>query len=181
VANLHGAKQLMRTLIKSDRLPRTERLEGLKLLRDAWDDYDVAMRYAERYKAVAILSFVGLFALSIAAVVVISLSPELAKGVSEATADTIGDNTDMAAFLLSSASGLLLSVIGLLNPAKRWRQLRSSGLMLESMIWQYRTRTGPYRVSRVNKMAAETALRETLLAWRESLVAGSDLNRTGKR
>jgi len=50
--------------------------------------------------------------------------------------------------------------------------------MLESMIWQYRTRTGPYRVSRVNKMAAETALRETLLAWRESLVAGSDLNRT---
>jgi hypothetical protein len=53
--------------------------------------------------------------------------------------------------------------------------------MLESMIWQYRTRTGPYRVSRVNKMAAETALRETLLAWRESLVAGSDLNRTGKR
>jgi uncharacterized membrane protein YiaA len=90
-------------------------LEGLKLLRDAWDDYDVAMRYAERYKAVAILSFVGLFALSIAAVVVISLSPELAKGVSEATADTIGDNTDMAAFLLSSASGLLLSVIGLLN------------------------------------------------------------------
>jgi hypothetical protein len=25
VANLHGAKQLMRTLIKSDRLPRTER------------------------------------------------------------------------------------------------------------------------------------------------------------
>eukprot|EP00425_Heterocapsa_triquetra_P016932 CAMPEP_0195139054 /NCGR_PEP_ID=MMETSP0448-20130528/158690_1 /TAXON_ID=66468 /ORGANISM="Heterocapsa triquestra, Strain CCMP 448" /LENGTH=82 /DNA_ID=CAMNT_0040177351 /DNA_START=102 /DNA_END=346 /DNA_ORIENTATION=+ len=65
-----------------------------------------------------------------------------------------------------------------LNPTQRWRQLRGSACIIESLIWRYRTRTKEFVMSAVNAKAPEDAFYQELATWREELVAGSDLQHT---
>ena len=44
-------QRLVRQLVRLDRLPRENPLSGLRLLSDAWRDYDVAFLLAGRWKA----------------------------------------------------------------------------------------------------------------------------------
>ena len=48
--DMDGAHRLVNHLVRLDRLPPNNSLEGLLLLRSAWRDYDVAMLMASRYK-----------------------------------------------------------------------------------------------------------------------------------
>ena len=48
--DIEGGARLVNKLVRLDRLPKTNPLEGLELLRSAWQDYDVAMMFAGRYK-----------------------------------------------------------------------------------------------------------------------------------
>mmetsp|Transcript_26964 Transcript_26964/g.65555 ORF Transcript_26964/g.65555 Transcript_26964/m.65555 type:complete len:789 (-) Transcript_26964:229-2595(-) len=57
ISDLHSSQQLVRELVKLDRLPKQESHEGLLLLRDAWDEYDVAMYLAAYYKRLSKISF----------------------------------------------------------------------------------------------------------------------------
>jgi hypothetical protein len=49
--------------------------------------------------------------------------------------------------VLSLAASLLASTAAYLNPAQRWQQLRGAALSLESEIWKFRTRAGPYAMA----------------------------------
>mgnify|MGYP007000372653 CR=1 len=64
-----------------------------------------------------------------------------------------------------------------LNPKARWRQLRSSSIFLQSIIWQYRTRTGDFEVdeNRSDFSRPENQLCEALNEWRDELLAGAAL------
>ena len=44
------AQKLVNQVVRLDRLPASNPLQGLLLLRDAWRDFDVAMLLAGRYK-----------------------------------------------------------------------------------------------------------------------------------
>ena len=44
-----------------DRLPRSDTLEGLRLLRDAWDEVDIKMHLAGRYKVRAKVFYYDFF------------------------------------------------------------------------------------------------------------------------
>jgi len=57
VNDIAGAKELVHQTIRLDRLPRQNNLEGLRLLRSAWDEFDVSMQNAGRYKFWAKLLF----------------------------------------------------------------------------------------------------------------------------
>ena len=48
--DIEGGGRLVNKLVRLDRLPKTNPLEGLELLRSAWQDHDVAMMFAVRYK-----------------------------------------------------------------------------------------------------------------------------------
>ena len=48
--DIEGGGRLVNKLVRLDRLPKTNPLEGLELLRSAWQDHDVAMMFAGRYK-----------------------------------------------------------------------------------------------------------------------------------
>jgi hypothetical protein len=98
-------------------------------------------------------------------------SPEASSAVSTALSSQLSQSI----FLLSVISSLLLSVIGFINPSARWRQLRASALALESIIFQFRTRVGPFVVSNMDPSSQYTAFSKALQTWREELVAGSDL------
>ena len=62
----------------------------------------------------------------------------------------------------------------------KWRHLRTFAGMLASIVWQYRTRVAPFDTDVANPDAQqpEVQLRNALIAWREELAAGADLNRT---
>merc|ERR1719183_3318738 len=60
VEDIAGCKQLLRDLVRLDRLPRFSTIEGLLLLRQAWDEYDVKMWLASKNKMLCKASFIFL-------------------------------------------------------------------------------------------------------------------------
>eukprot|EP00931_Biecheleriopsis_adriatica_P103028 TRINITY_DN77917_c0_g1_i1.p1 TRINITY_DN77917_c0_g1~~TRINITY_DN77917_c0_g1_i1.p1 ORF type:complete len:1060 (+),score=124.93 TRINITY_DN77917_c0_g1_i1:117-3182(+) len=69
VVELDDAKHLVRALVKLDRLPSENSLEGLLLIRDAWDEFDVCMFTASRYKLLSKTMFCMLLLLQIGMIV----------------------------------------------------------------------------------------------------------------
>ena len=83
-------------------------------------------------------------------------------------------------FGVSVAFSIFVSLEGILNPKARWRQLRSSASKLQSIIWKYRTRTGPFEFDQTknSRSEAETVLCALLNAWRTELLSGAGLKAT---
>ena len=81
-------------------------------------------------------------------------------------------------FFLAIASTFLLSVSSFVNPTQRSRQLLSAAASIESIVWRYRAHVCEFARDGSHALAPEHALRDALKAWRESLVAGSDLDQT---
>jgi len=240
--DLVAANKTVRHLVRLDRLPKENSIEGLRLLRAAWDEYDVGMHNAGRYKMIAKVIFVlqllvqvlivlctlgseyvddwtlgysrrleglpnappmrledacwwlpqtlGLGESAVAAALQNSCpgfvhSVPGAESSMEATEAaeaarrllTIGSlNLDfgnkenllaIAVFALSIMTSTLISVNSYVKPMTRWRNLRSGVVVLESIIWQFRTRVGCFgEASSGNPNSAEQALCATLAEWR---------------
>ena len=101
-----------------------------------------------------------------------------------AYADEMSHGYNMhAVFGLAVAFSVLVSLDGMLNPKARWRQLRSSAMSLHSIIWRYRTRTGPFEVdeSRNESSRPEDMLCTVLKDWRDELLAGAGLKTSNLR
>ena len=166
------ATRMVKKLVRLDRLPQQNRLEGLLLLQDAWRAYDVSMHLADRYK----LACKTIFALQL----VFSWLVVVGSGLDS---DLIGEWEDSilhAVFGVSVAFSILVSLDGMLNPKARWRQLRSGAGSLQSIIWKYRTRTRPFALddSQPESTRPETTLCSMLNEWRDNLIAGAGLKTT---
>jgi hypothetical protein len=179
-----GANRLVSHLVRLDRLPKSNPLEGLLLLRAAWTEYDVSMHLADRYKLISKTLFA--FQLMMGWLVIVSTT--LDQAPCESIAGEANDVcphafTDIQegggfaeiAFFLSAVAAVLISMDSLFNAQSRWRQLRSGAGSLESMIWCYRTRIGAFEIISIESRFPETAFRRSLVAWRDQLVAGGDL------
>lgn len=81
-------------------------------------------------------------------------------------------------FGLTLTSGVALTITSLLNPSMRWRQLRGSAGILQSITWLYRARVGEFATSVVNRLSSQQSFASSLQRWRDELVAGSDLQTT---
>ena len=61
----------------------------------------------------------------------------------------------------------------------RWQQLRMAALSIESNIWTFRTRAGPYRTDgEAFDDSAEHALSEVLKEIKTSVLEGADIKST---
>ena len=76
-------------------------------------------------------------------------------------------------FCTASAASFILFLDNMFFSTKRWRQLRSGAGSLESIIWMYRGRSGPFHTDK-----PEEVLNDVLGCWMDDLVAGADLSRT---
>ena len=67
----------------------------------------------------------------------------------------------------------------MLNAKSRWLHLRSSAGALETLIWMYRTRVGPFEIELAGaastKHQPEASLMRLLNAWRADLLVGASL------
>ena len=162
MSNIKDAKKLVRNSSPLARLPHAS-LEGLKLLRDCWDEFDVTMHLSNLYK---IATQIAHFILLLGAVVIIVLVAIESRSVVvetvlehnstatdiwegkylwptfwfEGTAEALRHTT----FALTLWTTFAYGTIALINPRARWQHLRIHARALESIIWAYRTRTGVF-------------------------------------
>ena len=174
LSDLHNAKRLVSSLVKIDRLPADTPLEGLELLRQAWNEHDVAAYLGWWYTVWSNVFYLVYLALGISTVTLTVLHAK-AEILNEAVETKSLSN---AIFCLALASAFVLSVARLMNPTQRAMQLYSAAASMESITWRYRARICEFARSATNSLAPEHALREALLGWRETLTAGSDLDQT---
>jgi hypothetical protein len=168
--------KLVQTLVRLDRLPTETSLEGLLILRQCWDEYDVAQYLAGWYKLVAKLVFALQLLLAFSIVVAASLfSGGDASGLASASVNQVMGEV---VFGLSLGSSFLISLDSFLGAKAKWRQLRTFAGTLASIIWQYRCRVPPFQADSHNpdSEAPTVALREALIAWRTEMASGADLN-----
>jgi len=186
-----AAAELVRLIVHRDRAPKCDAYEGLLLLREAWDEYDVTMCLAAKYKLRSKVLYVIVLLLGISIVLCTVLRSEarvqtacLEGNFSEAggcDAIWLAGQEEVFQWLvfgLTLTSGVALTITSLLNPSMRWRQLRGSAGILQSITWLYRARVGEFATSVVNRLSSQQSFASSLQRWRDELVAGSDLQTT---
>jgi hypothetical protein len=165
-ADLGEGEKLLRQLVKLDRLPKRNTIEGVHILRDAWCEYDIASHLALRYKHLAKTLFLLQLLVGIAIIVV-------------GTADSVLLDTEQSrhiVFALSLVTTLLISLDALFNAKSRWRQLRSAAGSLESTIFLYRARVGPFGITEdAESREPDGQLCSALVKWRQELLASAGL------
>jgi len=172
--DMDGLRRVVNVLVRLDRLPPCNPLEGLLLLRSAWRDYDVAMLFADRYKRANKV----IFALQLILGWLVVYGAVMSKDANF-SADVSSGFTH-AVFAVSVVISLLVSLDGQLNPKSRWRQLRHGASALQSIIWLYRTRVEPFELDESQRLGTqpENELCACLTAWRENVSAGAGLAST---
>ena len=201
--NIKDAKKLVRNLSPLGRLPQSS-LEGLKLLRDCWNEYDATIHLANLYKLATQVAH--LILLLGAVIIIVLVAIESRSIVIEAVLERNSTATDIwedkylwptyffkdtaealrhTVFALTLWSTFFYGLINLLNPRARWHHLRIHASALKSIIWAYRTRTGVFsadpQAPRVDDEESRGSLREdqalsvALVTWREKVVHSGDL------
>lgn len=229
VIDVDGAQNLVRKLVSLDKLPLANPIEGLRLLRAAWDEYDVGMHNAAQYKILSKILFA--FQLLVQILIVFCTSATTDSGsfgfsrrlglyeacnllphtlgiinaslttkignacpsfvqsidrigtherylfqasADDTNANSSNETTAHLVFVLSIIASTLISFSSYFKPLRRWRNLRSGVIALKSIIWQYRSRAGPFGISPENPGRPEQILCDELTAWRADFAGFED-------
>jgi hypothetical protein len=165
--NLHDISAMKRQIskiAKVDRLPAGNTLELMMLLRQAWNHVDIFEDAAKWFKfatkmTYALLLLVGAL-VTITTVVGMNRPGIISK-----------ENIGRIVMGISLFGSFLAGFSTFLNPLQRWQQLRGAARELESEIWLFRTRSGPYQTQSDGESQQERAQRdaECLLACLETV------------
>ena len=188
--DIDGGIKLVNKLVRLDRLPRENPLEGLVLLQSAWRDNDVAMHFAGRYKfwskfLFALQLFLGWLVVAVSASSTFLFDiPAYFDGLdgNQTAAELVSASKHMkgAVFGISLALSVILALDALTDWKSKWKVLRRGAGVLESAIWSYRSRVGMFEMEELSssKQRAgrpERALMNTLRAFRDQLLAEAKL------
>ena len=184
LVDIEGSAKLVNKLVRLDRLPKENPCEGLLLLRSAWNDYDVSMTLADRYKCWCKLLFVvqlvlGWFVVTIstASTFVLTNSSYLEDIMPEP--QTVSMYLVKGLFYLSLVLSMIVSLDSLLDYKSKWRELRRGAGALESAIWTYRTRVGTFEMEENPGNGAGRPEREfmnMMQTFRDELHSGANLD-----
>lgn len=170
--SIHDIDELKRIIVsaaKIDRLPSTTSLGALKTLQDAWDNCEIYHLIADSYKlaakvAYSLMLFCGIL-ITIFSIIATSGSVQNFK-------------SSEPVIILSFVNTALAAYISFMNPVLRWQSLRVAALNLESNIWLFRTRAGPFRSDDADDKKAEKLLAETVKNIKADILEGADVKST---
>jgi hypothetical protein len=169
-----AADRLVQQLVQLDRLPKENPLEGLLLLQSAWRDHDVATLLASRFKRGCKLGFMLQLLLGWVAIAFSTFF-----GSCNSDSYDSSDWSMHAIFAITVSATIITAVEAALNPHSRWRALRGGASRLESLIWRYRTRTGPFEIgassSHRDPRSAEVELLREVQMTRLDILASANL------
>lgn len=161
------AKRILGSVAKIDRLPNANTLEGLRILADAWDHVELYNMVANRYKLQAKITYLLMLLIGIAITVF-----TLIDGVKVL-------DSKVPVIVLSFIGTFVSAYVAFINPAVKWQALRMAALSIESNIWTFRTRAGPYRTKGEGfDQSADKLLSEVLKDIKEKVVEGGDIKQT---
>ena len=129
--------------------------------------YDAKNYLAVSYKFYSKVTYVGLLFLSVLAVLISILPPDVFSSLEEA-------DTKTPAFFVTLMAASAASVSALANPTQRWRVLRSNAVFLSSIIWQYRTRAKAFGIANMRQKPQQT-LCQRVQQWKAELAVGTSL------
>ena len=90
-----------------------------------------------------------------------------------------GYDARIAILILSFIGTCLAAYISFTNPVTKWQQLRVAALAIESQIWIFRTRSGPYRTSGEEfDHSAEEMLGDFIQETKTNILEGADVKST---
>ncbi|CAE7689494.1 PUB2, partial [Symbiodinium sp. CCMP2456] len=162
-------RKIYRILTRS-RLPPQHNLEALRLLRDAWTEYDVAKHLATYYGRLSRLWYFFQIGCGLVTIVfnVIAETQHLEEFY-----------TSLVNFNLSLFCTTLISLHAFANPTTRWHKLRCAAAELESLTWLFRTKCRQFELGDIDfESNSVTLFREQLNEWRRTVVRGTDLHRS---
>ena len=197
VTDITDAKRLLKDRTPLDRLPESS-LEGLELLRNCWNEYDMAVHASNRYQTISQFLHVVFLGVTVLIMILVCIQARdeglIAVAKYNLTSDDLSEHhwlylwpeewptgTEEALYYIIFALTLfaicIFSLIAYINPRVRWHHLRVHASSLESIIWGYRTRTGifatPQRQSTSpndGALSVDDTLRSALMKWREAIV-----------
>jgi hypothetical protein len=167
-------------LLKKDRLPKDLSLDGLLMLRAAWDIVDIGNSQLVYFKRIAKVCYVLLLVLGVAivAVTVETQAIDAKLGVVSAGSQTL-QGSQLITFCLSLVATFVSAVQAFYNPVRRWQQVRDFTAEMESAIWQYRTRTGAFKedIYHAHKSSIE-ALAACVRKCNDAIMMSADVQET---
>jgi len=143
VGNLHDLKDIEHKLERmaiTDRLPPENSMEALVLLRRAWTLVDMFKANGTYYKRIAKTAYALLLLIGIIIVCITVFSVNSRGTEREMDEEWTADVLLFVALFGSFLTGL----VTMMDPTRKWLQLRGAQLGLESEIWLFRTRSGEY-------------------------------------
>jgi len=168
IYDIAGLKKILLSEAKIDRLPEENSLEALKTLQDYWDHIEIYHDFADYFKIITKVSYFLTIAAGILFVYFSLASSEL------------GYPSRIPIIILSFATTALVSYITYTNPAVKWQELRVAALTLESNVWTFRARAGPYSLN-MNEQSSgrdEVTLIKNLEDIKASVLEGADVKST---
>jgi hypothetical protein len=176
IENIEELKHLLNTIVVKARLPDKESLEGLCVLRSAWDVFDIGQSNLHSYKLLSKVIYLFVLASGIATVCLTVFADPIDTALADL--DTDMTPTGSIIFYLSVVSTFVTALSAYLNPSGRWRQIRDATCHLESAIWQYRTRTGPYKIRAHGEDKTAALLKNEVVHAVETLIGASDIGQS---
>eukprot|EP00802_Teleaulax_amphioxeia_P002218 Tamp_02220.p1 GENE.Tamp_02220~~Tamp_02220.p1 ORF type:complete len:1055 (+),score=171.08 Tamp_02220:1064-4228(+) len=184
ISEITALKHRVNELVRKDRLPQDNSLEELLMLQAAWDSVDIGNHVVIHYKRLAKIGYILLLLLGIFITAITVLQDKVNGTIAEgeggdAHTTTRQPPSETIIFISSVIVSFLTAVLAFLNPTKRWHQIRESSAQMESAIWQFRTRTGPFTMSRSHASSEIEALKEKIMECRSQIMFSADVAETG--
>jgi hypothetical protein len=167
VHDVDGLKRILGSVAKIDRLPAADSLEALRTMQDAWDHVEVYQMAATSYKRIAKVTYVLML---ICGILITAFS---------LCESQFGFSSRISVMAVGGFATAVAAYVTFTNPATRWQQLRSAALAIESNIWTFRTRSGPYRTSGEGfDQTVDRLLADAVQDIKDSVLEGADLKAT---
>ena len=173
--DIKGLEGVLDGIVQKDRLPVKESLEGLLVLRSAWDVIDTGNANLSFYKYMSKFMYLFILASGIATVCITVMEETINDSVP--SIDPTMTPAGSIIFYLSVATTFFTAFNAYVNPSGRWRQIREATCGLESAIWQYRTRTGPFKMSAQEPDRPTVSLKDAVFVAVDSL-SSSDIGQS---
>lgn len=164
-------------LMKKEHLPDKNSLDGLLMLRAAWDIVDIALDQLKFFKRMAKFCFAFLLLLGILIVVITVQTADIDKVLllSIPATGTELKGAQFLTFILSLVSSFMAAVQAFYNPVRRWQQVRDAAESMQSAIWMYRTRTSQFKQDAKGPGPSTFALSEAVMKCKESIMVSADV------
>ena len=176
VMDVEHLRVLLDRIVARARLPGREHLEGLKVLRSAWNVVDVGHVHLGVYKYMSKFFYLYILASGIGTVCLTVFSGYIDSSMTNFESNMTP--TGALIFYLSVATTFVTAFNSYINPSSRWRQIRNITCTLESSIWQYRTRTGLYKIKLHDDDSSVSDLKDSVASAVETLIDSSDIGQS---